>query len=84
MFTKSSPLHAAKQSEHEIVSGIQTAHAADKFAHRQRGRRQRSWAPPLEISAEDLERMVKDFAAARGGVVRCPPVYAAQSDQYHT
>ncbi len=83
MFTKSSPLGAAKQSEHEIVSGIQTAHAADKFARRQRGRRQRSWAPP-EISAEDLEIMVRDFAAARGGVVRCPPAYAAQSDQYHT
>jgi hypothetical protein len=83
VFTESTVLQAATQSENEIVSGIRTAHAADKFAGRQRGRLQRRGAP-VEISAEDMERMVKDFATARGGVVRCPPAYAARSDQYRT
>ena len=81
MFTKSSSVVGALQSEHEIVSGIKTAHAADKFAQRQRGHKQPRRAP-LEISAGDMEQMVKDFAATRGAVVMCPPAYAVQSDQY--
>lgn len=81
MFTESSPVHAAAQSVNEVVAGIQTAHAADKFAQRQRDRHHRRRAP-LEISAEDLDRMVKDFVVTHGSVVMCPPAYAVQSDQY--
>ena len=82
MFTESDPLHAAAQRENEIVSGIQTAFAADKFAQRQRERRQ-TRRTRLAISAEELERMVKDYTVAHGGVVRCPPAYAVPSSQYH-
>jgi len=83
VFTESNPLHAATQSENEIVSGIKTAYAADKFAQQQRGRHHHRRAR-LEISADELERMVKDFAATRGEVVMCPPAYAVPSEQYRT
>ena len=82
MFTESNLLRAALQNENEIVSGIRTAYAADRFAQRQRDRRQNRRAR-VEISADDVERMVKEFAATGGGVVRCPPAYAVQSEQYH-
>ena len=80
MFTETDPLHAAAQRENEIVSGIRTAQAADEFARRQRGRRQHRPAR-LEISAEELEKMVKDFTAARGGVVMCRPAYTVPSSR---
>jgi hypothetical protein len=83
VFTESSPLHAAAQSVNEVTAGIQTAHAADKFAQRQRDRHYRRRAP-VEVSAEDLERMVKDFVVTHGRVVMCPPAYAVRSDQYRT
>jgi len=82
VFTESDPLRAALQNENEIVSGIRTAVAADRFAQRQRDRRQHRRAR-VEISADDLARMVKEFAATHGGVVRCPTAYAVPSDQYH-
>ncbi|HLB97382.1 MAG TPA: hypothetical protein VJK90_06945 [Acetobacteraceae bacterium] len=82
MLTESNLLRAALQNENEIVSGIRTAHAADRFALRQGDRRKHRRAR-VEISADDVERMVKEFAATGGGVVRCPPAYAVQSDQYH-
>ena len=82
MFTESSPLRVALQNENEIVSGIRTAYAADRFAQRQGDRRKHRRAR-VEISAGDVERMVKEFAAMGGGVIRCPPAYAVQSDQYH-
>jgi hypothetical protein len=82
MITESNLLRAALQNENEIVSGIRTAYAADRFALRQGDRRKHRRAP-VEISAGDVERMVKEFAASGGGVVRCPPAYAVQSDQYH-
>ena len=82
MFTESSPLRVALQNENEIVSGIRTAYAADRFAQRQGDRRKHRRAR-VEISAGDVERMVQEFAAMGGGVVRCPPAYAVQSDQYH-
>lgn len=37
----------------------------------------------LRISAEDVARMVTDFAASHGGITRYPPTYAAPSCQYH-
>ena len=82
MFTESNPLRAALQNENEIVSGIRTAYAADRFAQRQRDRRQHRRAR-VEISADDLARMVTEFAATHGGVVRCPAAYAVPSEQYH-
>jgi hypothetical protein len=82
MLTEATALLAASQRESEIVTGIRATHDADRFAQRQGGRRPQRRAR-LEISAEDLERMVKDFAAAHGGVVRCPPAYAVTSSQYH-
>jgi hypothetical protein len=82
VFTESNLLSATLQNENEIVSGIRTAYAADRFALRQGERRKRRRAR-VEISAGDVERMVKEFAAMGGGVVRCPPAYAVQSDQYH-
>jgi hypothetical protein len=36
----------------------------------------------LRISAEDVARMVTDFAASHGGITRYPPTYAAPSCQY--
>ena len=75
-------LRAALQNESEIVSGIRTAYAADRFAQRQRERRPHRRAR-LEISADDLARMVKEFAATHGEIVRCPTAYAVPSDQYH-
>ncbi len=81
MFTESSPLHAAAQNESEIVSGIRTAQAADKFAQRQHDRRRRR-PMRLEISADELDRMVREFAATHGGIVRCPAAYAVPSEQY--
>jgi hypothetical protein len=83
VFTETSPLRAALQSDNEIVSGIRTAYAADKFAQRQRQpeRRRRSRAP-VNINADEMARMVKEFAATRGGIVMCPTAYAVQSDQY--
>jgi hypothetical protein len=81
VFTETSPLRAALQSENEIVSGIRTAYAADKFAQRRPERRRRSRAP-VDINADDMARMMKEFAATRGGIVMCPTAYAVQSDQY--
>jgi hypothetical protein len=81
VFTETSPVTAAMQSENEIVSGIRTAYAADKFAQRQPERRRRSRAP-LNIDADEMARMVKEFAATRGRIVMCPAAYAVQSDQY--
>ena len=81
MFTESSLLHAAAQSESEIVSGIRTAQAADKFAQGQRERRHRR-PVRLQISADELDRMVREFSATRGGIVRCPTAYAVPSEQY--
>jgi hypothetical protein len=82
VLTESNLLRAALQNENEIVSGIRTAHAADRFALRQGDRRKHRRAR-VEISAGDVERMVREFAATGGGVVRCPPAYAVQSDRYH-
>ncbi len=82
MFTESNPLRAALQNESEIVSGIRTAAAADRFAQRQRVRRHQRRVP-LQISADELARMVKEFAATGGGIVMRPPAYSVQSDQYH-
>ena len=36
----------------------------------------------LRISADDVARMVTDFAASHGGITRYPPTYAAPSCQY--
>jgi hypothetical protein len=35
----------------------------------------------LRMSAEDVARMVAEFAS-RGGITKCPPAYAALSPQY--
>ena len=37
----------------------------------------------LRISADDVARMVTDFAASHGGITMYPPTYAAPSRQYH-
>jgi hypothetical protein len=81
VLTEPTLLPTTPQSESEIVSGIRTAAAADKFAQRQRVRRHRRQAP-LQISDDDMARMVKEFAATHGGIVMCPTAYAVQSDQY--
>lgn len=36
----------------------------------------------LRISAEEVARMVTDFAASHGGITTYPPTYAAPSRQY--
>jgi hypothetical protein len=36
----------------------------------------------LRISADDVARMVTDFAASHGGITSYPPTYAAPSCQY--
>jgi hypothetical protein len=83
VFTESDPLLAAAQRENEIASGIRTAHAAEKYAQRQRERR-RARRARFEISDVDVERMVTDFIAVHGGIVRCPPAYAVPSSQYRS
>ena len=37
----------------------------------------------LQMSADDVSRMVAEFAASRGGITRCPPAYVAKSPQYN-
>jgi len=37
----------------------------------------------LQMSADDVARMVAEFAASRGGITRCPPAYVAKSPQYN-
>jgi hypothetical protein len=37
----------------------------------------------LRISADDVARMVTDFASSHGGITMYPPTYAAPSRQYH-
>jgi hypothetical protein len=37
----------------------------------------------LQMSADDVARMVAKFAASRGGITRCPPAYVAKSPQYN-
>ena len=37
----------------------------------------------LRFGAEDVARMVTDFAASHGGITMYPPNYAAPSRQYH-
>ena len=37
----------------------------------------------LQMNADDVARMVAEFAASRGGVTRCPPAYVAKSLQYN-
>ena len=36
----------------------------------------------LQISEDDVARMVAAFAASNGGVTKCAPAYAALSPQY--
>jgi hypothetical protein len=36
----------------------------------------------LRISADDMVRLVSEFAALHGGITQCPPAYAALSRQY--
>jgi hypothetical protein len=36
----------------------------------------------LQISEDDVARMVAAFAASNGGVTKCAPGYAAVSPQY--
>jgi hypothetical protein len=37
----------------------------------------------LHISAEDIERMVTEFAASHAGITTCRPPYVALSPHYH-
>ena len=48
--------------------------------HRIEHRRRRSVR--LQISADELERMVATFVASHGGITVCPPIYAAPSPHY--
>jgi hypothetical protein len=36
----------------------------------------------LNLPPEVVDRMIKDFLAARGGITVCPPAYVAFSPQY--
>jgi 4-aminobutyrate aminotransferase-like enzyme len=70
-----------EECEAEAISNVLAARAADKLYRQQIGHRDRCRAR-LRISADDVARMVTEFAASRGGITVCPSAYLAQSSQY--
>jgi hypothetical protein len=68
--------------ETDAVSNVLVmADAADRLYREQLGHRDRCRAR-LRVSADDVARMVREFAASRGGITVCPAAYVAQSVQY--
>ena len=64
------------------LAGDQTECTAEELQQQQLEDRLNTRAR-LQMSADDVARMVAEFAASRGGITRCPPAYVAKSPQYN-
>ena len=65
-----------------LLAGDQTGCTAEELQQQHLEHRLSSRGR-LQMSADDVARMVAEFAASRGGITRCPPAYAARSPQYN-
>jgi hypothetical protein len=70
-----------EESAADAVSNVLVARATEKLYREQIVHRDRCRAR-LRISAQDVARMVTEFAASRGGITMCPSAYVVHSDQY--
>jgi hypothetical protein len=67
--------------ETDAVSNVLVARSEDRLYREQIDHRDRCRAR-LRINADEVARMVREFAASRGGITMCPAAYVAQSAQY--
>ena len=65
-----------------LLAGDQTGCTAEELQQQHLEHRLSSRGR-LQMSADDVSRMVAEFAASRGGITRCPPAYVAKSLQYN-